>query len=203
MMKTHQRRGIAHQSSHTDTHRSFCPLTRGRHPISEKAPAQSGAFLGLPAPDHDEFMNRHTIVVTEDYGGSDTEPYVSCQTCRRLLGSARFPSIHLAERAAKLHDFFEHVAAPYSLGIDRTETGLRMDAVVNSCTIRTQGNVIESIAVFEPRRDGMATAALSMLVKGTEQWQITPTLSPEAEAFWAKMRLWFPTAGFTITELGD
>lgn len=138
-------------------------------------------------------MSTRANVVTEN-----------CPTCGIDLGyGARCANVHLAERAAKLHDFFEHVVAPSSLGIDHTETGLRLHYPDNSCTIRTSGNTIESIAVFEPRRDGMATAALSLLILDGEPWQITPPMSPEAEAFWARMRLWFPTAGFSVVELRD
>lgn len=83
------------------------------------------------------------------------------------------------------------------------EEHIRFNLHDNSASIRfrktsPEEGVISSIAVFEPKQNGLATALLSVLLSGHlgVKWKITTPLSPEAEGFWDHARRIFPAQTF-------
>lgn len=125
--------------------------------------------------------------------------------CGVALNSGHhYTDLSLARKTCHRHNVIEHPLRAF--GDDFVEWGehhgrpLFFRTHENSAHIRYEGDVIQSIAVAEPRRDGMGTAILSLLISGHPgvTWRITPPLSPEGLAFWESARVRFPGQRFPV-----
>ncbi len=113
----------------------------------------------------------------------------------------------LAVAACHRHNVAEHplrafcdVFSGWWVWTEGEDSFTRYETHDNSATIRYREDVILSLAAFEPRRDGLATALLSLHLDGHPgvRWRITEPISPEAQAFWDHARQVFPTQRFAV-----
>lgn len=127
-----------------------------------------------------------------------------CRSCLVALNSGHhYTDRRLAERTCHQHNVIEHPLRAFDSFVEWGEhhgSPLFFRTLDNSAHIRHEGDLIQSIAVAEPCRDGMATAILSLLISGNPgvRWRITAPLSPEAEAFWRAARTRFPGQTFPV-----
>lgn len=143
----------------------------------------------------------------------------TCKVCLVALNSGHhYRDERLAQRECDHHNASTHPLA--HLGEDLVGWGDRVPGMPadtalssaqrlqiltynNSVTIRHTPNTILSLAVAEPRRDGLATCAVALLLEGNPgvKWRITQTLSPEADSFWDAMRDRFPRQSFPLVAI--
>lgn len=141
----------------------------------------------------------------------------SCRVCLVSLNSGHhYAEEHDAQRECNRHNAVEHPLAYLGEeligwgsrvpGMPPTRTSAHLLQILthsNSVTIKHTDDTILSLAVSEPRRDGLATCAVSLLLsnKPGQKWKITRTFSPEADGFWKAMRTRFPSQSFPVVEI--
>lgn len=152
---------------------------------------------------------------------SEPKPFwiATCKVCLVALNSGHhYSDERLAQRECDHHNTSTHPLAHLGEelvgwgdrvpgipddGVRSRDGRLQILTLSNSVTIRHTTDTILSLAVSEPRRDGLATCAVALLLAGNPgtKWRITQTLSPEADSFWDAMRQRFPEQRFPLVAI--
>lgn len=165
----------------------------------KKATAERHEYDSFPEPKPFWIATCKVCLIALNSGHHYREEQQAQRECDRHNASTH-PLAHLGE---ELVGWGDRVPGIPDDGVRSREGRLQILTLDNSVTIRHSDDTILSISVAEPRRDGLATCAVSLLLSGYpgRRWQITQTISPEADSFWDAMRDRFPRQPFPVVPI--